>query len=169
MDTVGFRDRITEFAKKYKYAVIIVLVGVILMCLPGKKEDNQSADTTVVQAATEQQTLSDSLEQILSQIEGAGKVKVLLTESAGSETLYQVDEDVDTGTDSSSLRRDAVLVNGTDRAQTGLVRQVNPPEYLGAVIVCEGADHAGVRLAVVEAVRSVTGLGADHITVLKMK
>jgi len=36
-------------------------------------------------------------------------------------------------------------------------------------VVCQGADRAGVRLAVVDAVKSVTGLSSDRITVLKMK
>ena len=169
MDTIGLRDRFTEFAKKYKYAAIIVLVGVILMCLPGKKDITESADAQTVKSVTVQPTLSDSLERILAQIKGAGRVKVLLTESTGAETLYQVDEDVNTDADSSAIRRDVVLITGADRTQEGLIRQVNPPGYLGAVVVCDGADNAGVRFAVVEAVKSVTGLGADHITVLKMK
>ena len=59
--------------------------------------------------------------------------------------------------------------NPPPRKQTGLVQQVNPPTYLGAVIVCQGADSASVRLAIVEAVGSVTGLSTDKITVLKMK
>ena len=43
------------------------------------------------------------------------------------------------------------------------------PVYKGAVVVCEGADHASVKLNIVQAVSSLTGLGSDKITVLKMK
>ena len=43
------------------------------------------------------------------------------------------------------------------------------PEYLGAVIVAEGADNAGVKLALTEAAASVTGLGPNRIKVIKMK
>ena len=50
-----------------------------------------------------------------------------------------------------------------------MVRQILSPEYLGAVVVCQGANDVQVRLAVVEAVSKVTGLGADKISVLKMK
>lgn len=35
-------------------------------------------------------------------------------------------------------------------------------------MVCQGADNAAVRLAIVEAVSKVTGLGANRISVLKM-
>ena len=111
------------------------------------------------------QDLQTGLEEILSQIQGAGRVRVLLTQREGERTVYQTDED----STSSGIRSDTVLLNGSDRSQTGLVQQVNPPTYLGAVIVCQGADSASVRLAIVSAVGSVTGLSTDKITVLKMK
>ena len=40
---------------------------------------------------------------------------------------------------------------------------------MGAIVVCQGGDNATVRLAIIEAVSNVTGLGADKISVLKMK
>ena len=61
------------------------------------------------------------------------------------------------------------MVTGSDRSEKGLVRQINPPEYLGAVVLCQGADNAAVKLAIVEAVSKATGLSTDRITVLKMK
>lgn len=38
----------------------------------------------------------------------------------------------------------------------------------GAAVVCDGADDARVRLAIVEAVSAYTGLGSDRIKVLEM-
>lgn len=165
MDWVSIRSRLTEFIKKYRYAVMIVLLGVILMGLPSGKKDTQGSAIQPAEEEKEQSGLEESLAAILSQIKGAGKVEVLLTEAKGAETLYQSDEDFETDT----TRKDTVIISDADRAQNGLVRQINPPSYQGAVIVCQGADSASVRLAIVEAVSSVTGLGADHITVLKMK
>ena len=37
----------------------------------------------------------------------------------------------------------------------------------GAAVVCRGADNASVRLAVNDAVRCYTGLGADQIVIYK--
>ncbi len=39
----------------------------------------------------------------------------------------------------------------------------------GAVVVCQGADSAGVCLRVTQAVRCYTGLGADRVQIFKMK
>ena len=98
-----------------------------------------------------------------------GKVRVLLTVSQGERTIYVYDEDTSDTPDSANSRREAVVITDGSRAQSGLVSQVLPPVYLGAVVVCQGGDLPGVRLAVVEAVSAATGLTADKISVLKMK
>ena len=41
--------------------------------------------------------------------------------------------------------------------------------YQGAVIVCDGAGSAEIRLALTEAVRALTGIPSDCISILKMK
>ena len=61
------------------------------------------------------------------------------------------------------------MTTDSDRNETGLVHQINPPVYLGAVVLAQGADNPVVKLSIVEAVSKVTGLGADKISVLKMQ
>ena len=166
MDRVKIQNRLLDFVKQYRYAVIVVLVGVILMCLPaGKDRTDPEQEAASEQTAVTEVCLEDSLAAILSQIKGAGTVEVLLTEAKGAETVYQSDSSM--GGDSTRL--DTVTVTDKERSQNGLVRQINPPSYQGAIVVCQGADSPSVRLAIVQAVSSVTGLGSDHITVLKMK
>ena len=166
MDWVAWKNTMVEFAKKYRYVLLVVLVGLVLLALPEEKEPVKQPESI---QAEEKQNLQEDLAAILSQIAGAGKVEVLLTQATGEETIYQTDEDISTGESTSDIRKDAVLVTGTDRSETGLVRQVNPPTYQGAIVLCQGADSAQVKLSIVEAVMSVTGLRSDCITVLKMK
>ena len=138
-----------------------MVLGIGLMLLPNQKTE-MSAPMAV---KTDAEDFSADLEQILTQIYGVGRVKVMLTQAEGEITVYQ--EDIDRSSD--SVREDTVLVSGDTRQEMGLVRQVIPPKYLGAVIVCQGGDRASVQLSVVEAVSAVTGLTTDRITVLKMK
>ena len=166
MDGIAPKQRINALVSKYKYPILVAAVGLALMLLPGPAEKTEAPAVTVAQPP---ESLEQRLEAILSGIEGAGQVRVLLTEKAGRETLYQTDSRSQTDQDSSDRSDDTVLVEDAERVETGLVRQVLEPEYRGAVILCQGADSASVRLAVVEAVSCVTGLGADQISVLKMK
>ena len=166
MDGIAPKQRINALVSKYKYPILVAAVGLALMLLPGPAEKTEVPAATVTEA---RESLEQRLEAILTGIEGAGQVRVLLTEKAGRETLYQTDSRSQTDQDGSDRSDDTVLVEDADRVEMGLVRQVLEPEYRGAVIICQGADSASVRLAVVEAVSCVTGLGADRISVLKMK
>ena len=159
MDTI---TQIKTLATKYKYVLMVVLAGLCLMLLPGRVAEEPAQPGIV---PTEEITMQESLEAILGKIQGVGRVEVLLTEAAGSQTLYVYDESAS----GESLKSDAVIITDSARSQTGLVSQVIPPVYLGAVVVCQGGDSPPVRLAVVEAVQAATGLSADKITVLKMK
>lgn len=166
MDRLG--EKIVQFIKKYRYVALVLLIGMFLMILPEKKEAAVQTEETRAVQANEPDT-AEELSQILSQIQGAGKVQVMLTEATGSQTVYQTNDDISSGGESSNSRRTTVTVTDENRTETGLIQQVNPPAYLGAIVVCQGADSASVRLAIVEAVSDVTGLGADRISVLKMK
>ena len=155
------KQRINALWVKYKYPILVVLVGLGLMLLPGKSEPEPQEPAETVQSPD----LEARLAAILAQIDGAGQVRVLLTEETGRENVYQTD----TQTDTDRRSEDTVLVEDASRTETGLIRQTLEPTYRGAVILCQGADQPSVRLAIVEAVRCVTGLGADRISVLNMK
>lgn len=166
MDRAGIMQKLLEGVKKYRYALIVVLIGLALMLLPGRETTADPVEET--QPVQTQTGISEQLAHILSQIHGAGEVRVMLTEASGQTTIYQTDQD-ETGGDSPSKRTETVIITDGDRVESGLVQQVVPPKYQGAIVVCQGADDAVVRLAIVEAVSKVTGLGADRISVLKMK
>ena len=155
-------EGIIEKLKQYRFGILILLLGIGLMLLPTGKSAEKSDPVIREESGA---SISESLEQILGQIDGVGRVKVMLTQAAGEITIYQ--EDTDHSGD--SVREDTVLVTDNTRQEMGLIRQVIPPKYQGAVVVCQGGDRAAVRLAIVEAVSAVTGLTSDKITVLKMK
>lgn len=164
MDWVALRSKVTQVAGKYRYALLVLAVGLALMLIPAGRQE-EAAPAAPTTAAEQPESVSRELSDILSQIQGAGEVRVMLTEATGEKTHYQTNTDI---SDSVS-RIDTVIVTDSDRNESGLIRQVDPPTYLGAIVVCQGADRAAVRLAIVEAVSMVTGLGADQISVLKMK
>ncbi len=168
MDRVGFRDKIIYVIRKYKYALFVLFLGLVLLLIPNISGNSQTTGTTKQPQPEETADVTEQLGKILSQIQGAGKVDVLLTIRSGEKTIYQTDEDI-TGGETVSTRVETVIITNADRSQSGLIQQINPPTYMGAIVVCQGADRPAVRLAIVEAVSKVTGLGADRISVLKMK
>lgn len=165
MDRMTLKNKLEALIKKYKYVVIVILAGILLMALPTRKYQNSVTPTP--QATSAEMDVEDKLCSILREINGAGELEVMLTQAAGEKILYQMDEDIQGS--GGDRRAETVLITDADRKQEGLITQVRGPEYLGAVIVCQGAKDAKVRLAIVEAVTKATGLGADKIAVLEMK
>ena len=169
MDIGKIKQKLTEFIKKYKYAALILTLGLLLMTLPGKTPQEQTATQAILSQTKSQTSVSEQLAQILTTIDGVGRVEVMLSVSAGEQTVYQTDGTISNKENECSSRHDTVIITDSNKNQQGLITQVLPAKYQGAIIVCEGADSPSIRLAVMEAVADVTGLSSDRICVLKMK
>lgn len=148
---------------KYKYVILIFLVGIILLLLPSGKKSDSNLTGAAIPAATESSASQEAqaaearLAALLSQIDGAGQVKVLLSYQCSSETEYATDNG------------ETVIVSAGSGTQAAVERKTIYPQYLGAVVVCEGADSARVKMDILQAVAQFTGLGTDKISVLKLR
>lgn len=146
---------------KNKYMLCIVLVGAVLLLLPtgggntgGEGEEVMTDIEAPAFSLVEQEK---KLEDVLKSIEGAGDVTVML--SLKTSVSRELAEDGD----------ELLVVSTGSGTQSAVALSYLYPEYQGAVVVCSGAGDARVKLAVTQAVASVTGLGSDKITVIKMK
>jgi stage III sporulation protein AG len=170
MDIAVIRNKLAAWIRKYRYIAIVLAVGVVLMLWPtgtNRSEDVISTEPTQERAKLE--VTEEQLESVLSQMKGVGKVEVLLTCAAGERSVFHADERSSLSENNQSEEYETVLITDKDRTEEALVSQVIAPEYLGAVIVCQGASDPAVRLAVSDAVSKATGLGMDRISVLMMK
>lgn len=166
MDWTALKNKIRVPWGKYRYALLILGIGILLMSLPERTKKPEAVQAVMV---SEQENLEAKLEEILSHVEGAGRVRVLLTEKTGEEMIYQEDYDKSIDADTESLRGETVIISDSSRGENGLVRKIIGPVYLGAVVICDGGDRPSVRLSVSEAVADATGLDTDRISILKMK
>ena len=160
------RKRIWDIVKQNKLVLLIIILGLLLMLIPGES-DNSSADMEIL--AKTEPDIQKEIEEILAQIAGVGNVRIMLTVAEGERTVYSRDEQRADSSDRTELHTDVVRITDAQRSENGLIEQIISPVYQGAIVVCQGGDSSTVRLAVVEAVCDITGLTADKVTVLKMK
>ena len=155
--------------KKGKFALPVLGLGVLLLLWPsgdGGTAQTASSELPAEELAAAQQK---EMERILARIDGAGEVHLMLTlESDGERTLAADGEETLRGGDApeSGVRRETVILSSGGSEEV-VVTQRRSPVYRGALVVCQGADRAEVKLAVTQAVAALTGLGADRITVVK--
>ncbi len=166
--------KLINFLKKYKFAVLVLLLGIALLLLPsGKKaepkEESKQESSLSDEAYAAQ--MESRLQEMLAQIQGAGQVRVMLTLQRGSRAEYQTDLQLSSNEENQqrSEERKTVILSEGSAYDKPAVSAVEYPEFLGALIVCQGAQQAGVKLSIVQAVSALTGLSSDQITVVKMK
>ena len=72
-----------------------------------------------------------------------------------------------TGGAASSRESDVAVISSSGYGETPVTVKNVLPTFRGAIVLCDGAENAAVRLAVTQAVETVCGLTSDRITVLK--
>jgi stage III sporulation protein AG len=170
--------KVWTFIKKNKFVMVVLVIGLVLTLIPTgtaavKKDAPSAAKADADFSLSEQEA---RIAGALSKIDGAGKVTVVLTLKTSTERILATDE---SSSSNKSAKGDTVETDVEKNSTTVIVSsgssQENPvtlktiyPEYLGALVVCEGADNAAVKYQLVKAVSGLTGLGADKIVVTKM-
>lgn len=153
-------------AGTYKYAAMVLLLGVTLMLMPQKEKQQIEPPAEQIKEET---SLEERLETVLSQMDGVGKAKVLLTLATGTSYQYQTDVRTYTKQEDTEVQKETVLASDGAGKQSPIAVRTTYPTYQGALVLCQGADSATVRLDVIDAVSDLTGLGSDKISVIKMK
>jgi stage III sporulation protein AG len=164
-----WQKRAGEFLQKYKLAFFVLLLGLVLLLLPQKKKD--AAPAASLEPVQTQTAAADEerLAALLGQMDGVGRVSVMLSIDSSEQSVYQSDSKSTSGQSGTSQEHTTVLTSQSGSGQEPVVIKKIYPTYRGAVIVCQGAGSAAVRLAVIQAVSGLTGLGSDQIAVVKMK
>lgn len=161
-------EKIAGLLKKYKYVVLVLLLGILLLLIPGKKEAPRIVEEAILDDSTYERYMEQELGGMLSKIEGAGRVEVMLTMQYGSHTEFQMDTQISTEADRSSEERKTVILSEGSAYDKAAVSVVRYPQFQGALVLCEGAEQPKVKLDILNAVSALTGLGTDRITVVKM-
>ena len=153
MDTMNrqqlsqLRGQAAQLIRKYRIPLLVFLLGVALVLIPSWTK----------------------METLLSAIDGAGRVRLMLTLSSGERIVYQTDSRTVTTSGSTTQETQTVFRQPGGAEKEPAVQSVVYPQYQGALVICDGAERASVRLAVIQAVSSLTGLGSNKIAVVKMK
>ena len=176
-------NKIGKISEKYGKGLYVVLglLGVLLIIGGNGKTDGQ---TKVVQAETNAEeyrcNIENNLSDILTQIDGVGKVKVMVTIESGEETVYARQEKTTDDTQAvfnnsqnqksrkSTYQNEFVMV-ARGGEKNALVEKVLQPSVQGVVVVCRGADDINVVSNVTNAVSVALNLPTNRICVIKMQ
>lgn len=187
----------TDNKKKIENIVVLIIILIVTVIAINtiwnsdkketKKEEvetttsKQLASTTKASQTSSNDEVQTNLENILSNIDGVGKVKVLITYSQSSEVVAMYNEnsknstveEKDSGggtrtTTQTDISKD-IIYQEENGEKTPITQKVVSPKIEGAIITAIGAGNGTVKNNIVQAVEAVTGLPTHKIQVFEMK
>lgn len=175
--------------------LIITIVAINYILSDDKKEEkidtesskklainkNENIDNMYNEKEIENENIEERLENILSNIKGVGKSKVLLTYSTTNQIVPMYDEDSSKSTteekdsgggtrivNESNVKKD-IIYKESDGIKTPITQSIINPKIEGAIITAEGAYDEKIKTNIIQAVEAVTGLATYKIQVFEMK
>lgn len=147
--------------KNNRLLCLIFIIGVVLMAAAGghisRKAPAENVTETI--AADEEKRL----ENILSQIDGAGEVSVMITYYSSPEKNIAYETKTSSREDKSeSEDKKAVMTDGSPL----VVKEVYP-RVRGVIVTAQGAGNAVVKAAISEAVAASLDVSAHRICIFK--
>lgn len=188
-----------KYGEKYKDKNIWLIIGIVgllllVIALPSGKtvdapgdllgdaaaadqtaagDQTEAAPDTAVQTATED--LEHRLEETLSLIDGAGRVRVMLTLKDHGEKVVEKDTarrvdgasdtDADAGAEDTS---ESTVYTKNGSAETPYISNQLTPQVEGVLVVAQGGGNSMVKQNILQSVMALFPLEAHKITIVKM-
>lgn len=148
--------------KNNRLICLILIIGVVLMVAAGGHDRKKEAVSTANEIAVEDE--EKRLADILSQIDGAGEVSVMITYYSSTEKDIAYETKTASREDKSETSEDkkAVMTDG----EPMVVKEVYP-QVKGVIVTAQGAGNTAVKAAISEAVSASLDVPVHRICIFK--
>lgn len=157
--------------KKMRSNILLALLLGILLLAAGRSfsDSKEEVPQTVAAAETADRATERRMAEILSKIQGAGQVDVMLTYRQTEEKTIAHNETREENGEALRTEQTAILLEDGDGATQPLVLTEMGPVVEGVVIAAQGADSPAVAAALNQAAQALLDVPAHKVAVLKMK
>ncbi len=158
-------EKVKDKLKKIKLEYIIIffaLLAVMLIFLSTFKADKGSNEGGSVENYVSQ--LENKLSEKLSQIDGAGKVTVIISVKRGTTTEIATEKKITNENGEIVSEEYPVLVSGKP-----IVLSEIYPEICGVVIIAKGAENIKVKTSLLCATQTFLDIESEKIEILTMR
>lgn len=186
----GDGDGKKQQARFTRLILILGISGMLLIGLSECRADSESQKSDApeqpysLSAEEQAKKLEKRLLEALEQMDGVGKVQVLITMEDAGENVYATEERETSDNRSSygdnggglqsiqttrSGEQSYLLVENQNGKRQALLVSRAEPQVKGVIVICEGAGQPSVREAVTEAVKTVLHISSNRVYVAKAK
>ena len=165
--------------RRRRAIVALGLIGLTLIFIssfiPHERGETETAAQPPPEAVSEddyRKTLEQELIEMISSIDGAGSVKVMITMDSTAEDIFAVDKNESESLSSSqegetrrSAENEYVIVKGKDGGEQAVLKKQRMPEIRGVLVVCSGGASSVTREKVTQAVAGALGVERSKVVV----
>lgn len=150
--------------------------------LEDKQKEVKNVDSSKNdEMSNEEKEIEEKLKDTLENIEGVGKVKVMVYFKGGEEQIPAInvndstslteEKDTDGGTRKVTQKNDGktIVMMNTEKGTEPFVVKKNKPEVSGVCVVAEGANNNLIKLQIHKAVVNLFDLNEKDVNVYSMK
>lgn len=168
--------------------LIILLCGILLVIIvfptSGKKDEekvNNASSAEYNYNESYESGIEARLAETLSDVQGVGKVKVMVTLKSSSEKVVEKDTETDSQTveekdkeggsrvtKDSSFGETTIYDNQSGAAGTPYVSKELSPTIEGVIVIAEGGENAVVVQEITEAIQALFNIDTHKIKIMKM-
>ena len=163
-------EKIAERLKADKKLLLIVLLGLagmLLLLFSGTEKTEKVPDTISADITAVEKSIEEKLSLLIKTVEGAGKVKVVVTVDCLEEKTVAINSEAENGENKSEYKSEYVIIEDSGDAD-GLLLKITAPVIRGVGITCEGAESGNVRQEIIRLVSASLGVPVNRIWVAKM-
>lgn len=158
----------------------IATACIVLLCMFSMYGVNDNAVETKLESESYYKQVEDRLANVLSQIKGAGEVKVMINYSGTSEIITattkntSTDKTTDNGSNSNRVTEskteitEPVIIQQNGEDVPVIIKEILP-DIVGVIVVAEGAKDMSVKLNLVSAIQTLLNVSADKVEIFAMK
>lgn len=154
---------------------VLFLVGILLVVIAmptekkeesivGGDEETQEENRTEEKENRYEQKMEQRLSRILSEVEGVGKNKVMITLQSTSEKVIEKDKETD-----EMLQRETTVYWKVRDEENPYVKKEITPKIEGVVVIAEGGSDPVIVQNITEAVQALFDVDTHKIKVMKLQ
>jgi len=149
------------------YLIFALIVGIAMIFIANRTGEERKSDD--VELHYDEKVTDDlpkentemELEKILSEMSGAGKIKVMISYESSDEKLVLKDLDGTGG-------ENTVMFSGSSEKEPFIYKSLSP-QIGGVIVVAEGGGNIEIKSTIADAVSTILGIPLHKVKVLKMK
>ena len=167
----SYFDKFSNINKDKKILILFALSAILIFFIAISEFDNKNTEETVDNTTVYDNFYMEKkeLEEFLENIEGAGKVKIMITYDSTKEYIYAKNQSENSKDENDNdkeinYKSEHIIVK-EDGKEKGLIIKEIYPEIRGIAVVCDGGNNPVIKEQIVYVLSALFGINTNRISV----